>query len=164
MKHTVTLLCIIYPLFLCAQTVNHFENESSKWFVADTYPNADQQNPNFVQTTTTVYGFEGDSATQGELWLKTYSSADPAFLTGLEYEGLIRYSDGYVMFQDASHTVDTIYNFNLEVGDSMLFDFYDMYSEYLEVEAVDSVEINSQMFKRLSFAEPTVIQAFTDLK
>lgn len=164
MKQTLVLFCIVCPSFLFAQTVNHFENENSRWFVADTYPNANEQNPSFVQTTTMVYGFEGDSTTQGEQWFKTYSSTDSAFITGLEYEGLIRYSNGYVMFQDTTHTVDTIYNFNLEVGDSMLFNFYDMYPEYLEVVSVDSVEINSQMFKRLTFAEPTVIQAFTDLK
>tara|TARA_R110000868_G_C10783245_1_gene755681 strand:+ start:43 stop:960 length:918 start_codon:yes stop_codon:yes gene_type:complete len=163
MKQTLTLLCIVCPFILFAQTANHFENESSRWFVADTYPNGNQQNPSFVETMTTVYGFQGDTTIQSEQWFKMYSSSDTSFTTNLEYQGLLRAENGYVFFQDTTSTVDTLYNFNLEEGDSVLYVFYDTYPEYLEVVDVDSVEINSQMFKRLRFREPTVIQAFTEL-
>ncbi|MCF8461046.1 MAG: T9SS type A sorting domain-containing protein [Flavobacteriales bacterium] len=154
MKHTLTLLYIICPLFLCAQTVNHFENSTSKWFVADTYPNGNQQNPSFVQTTTTVYGFAGDTTIQGELWFKTYSSSDTSFTTGLEFQGLLKADDGYVVFQDPTNAIDTLYNFNLELGDSVLYNFWGQNEEYIYVVDIDSIPINGEMYKRLSFDEP----------
>jgi len=154
MKQTLTLLYIICPLFLCAQTVNHFENESSRWFVADTYPNGNQQNPSFVETVTTIYGFQGDTTVQGEQWFKTYSSFDTTFITSLEYQGLIREENGYVLFQDTTSAIDTLYNFNMELGDSVLYNFWGQNEEYIHVVDIDSVPINGEMYKRLSFDEP----------
>lgn len=154
MKQILLLSFIVCPLFLTAQTVNHFENESAKWFVADTYPNANQQNPTFVQTTTTVYGFLGDTTVQGEQWFKTYSSLDTTFTTNLEYQGLVREENGYVFFQDTASSVDTLYNFNMELGDSVLYNFWGQNEEYIHVVEIDSVPINGEMYKRLSFDEP----------
>lgn len=154
MKQILAVISIVCPLFLTAQTVNHFENESSIWFVADTYPNGNQQNPSFVETVTTVFGFQGDTTIQGEQWFKTYSSLDSTFTTNLEYQGLLREDNGYVFFQDTTSALDTLYNFNLEVGDSVLYNFWGQFEEYIHVAEIDSVPINGEMYKRLSFDEP----------
>jgi hypothetical protein len=154
MKQTLVLFCIVCPFFLFAQTVNHFENESSKWFVADTYPNGNQQNPSFVETSTKVYGFQGDTTIQNEQWFKTYSSSDMSFTTNLEYQGLLRAENGYVFFQDTTSATDTLYNFNMELGDSVLYNFWGQNEEYIHVVDIDSVPINGEMYKRLSFDEP----------
>jgi hypothetical protein len=161
MKQTLTLICIVCPFFLFAQTANHFENESSRWFVAESYGNGNPQNPSFIETVTTVYGFQGDTIIGGETWLKMYSTPDSSFSANLEYEGLINSSDGFVVFQDTASTTDTIYNFNLTLGDSFLFDF-GFETEYIDIIEVDSVEINGEMYKRLSFDEPEGPNAFTN--
>jgi hypothetical protein len=160
MKQIVVLFCIVCPSFLFAQTVNHFENENSRWFVTESYIHANLQNPSFVDTVTTIYGFQGDSVLSNETWFKMFSTTDTTFTNNLEFQGLLRSSNGLVIFQDTASTVDTLYDFNLEVGDSMLFNFYDMYLEYLKVETVDSIEINSQMFKQIHFSEPLILSAF----
>lgn len=61
MKTTILLSILLLPTILLGQVINHFDNSDSKWNVAKTYPAANQQNPNFVATTTTVYGFQGDT-------------------------------------------------------------------------------------------------------
>lgn len=154
MKRLIFLFFAVCPLFITAQVVNHFQNSTSKWFVADTYPNANQQNPSFVETSTTVYGFQGDSIDQGTQWFKTYSSSDSAFTTNLEYQGLLREENGYVFFQNATGSTDTLYNFNLELGDSVLYNFWGQFEEYIHVVEIDSVSINGEMYKSLSFDEP----------
>ena len=161
MKPTLVLLSIFCPLLLAAQTVDHFDNESSRWFVAESYGNANPQNPSFIETVTTVYGFQGDTLLGGESWLKMYSTTDSSFSSNLGFEGLIRSTDGFVLFQDTSSSTDTLYNFNLELGDSVLFDF-GFETEYIDIIGVDSIEINSQMVKRLTFDEPEGPNAFTN--
>jgi hypothetical protein len=48
------------------------------------------------------------------------------------------------------------------VGDSVLFDLYGMYPEWLQIIEVDSIQINGQEYKRQKFAEP-VLNAFDQL-
>lgn len=162
MKQTLTLLCIVCPLFLFAQTVNHFENESSKWSVTESYLNNNQQNPNWVDTVTTVYGFQGDTTVNNESWFKTYSSIDITFTTNLQFHGLLRSTNGLVIFQDTTSTIDTLYDFNMELGDSILYDF-DYELAYIKVIEVDSIPINGQMFKRMRFSEPLIPTPFANV-
>lgn len=163
MKRILATLLIIYPLLLSAQTVDHFASESSKWFVAESYGNGSPQNPSFIETVTTVYGFNGDTLIGGDTWLKMYSTSDSSFTANLEYEGLIHSENGVVLFQDTANMIDTLYDFNLEVGDSVLYDFYGMVDEYIEVIDADSISINGEMYNRLAFDEPQQPQAFTNL-
>ena len=76
MKIKILLTILTFPMLLFGQVTSHFNNLDSKWNVAKTYQNANMQNPNFVATTTTVYGFQGDTLINSDLWFKLYSTSD----------------------------------------------------------------------------------------
>src|SRR5574344_1499391 len=162
MKTTIIVSIILLPSILWGQVINHFDNLDTKWNVAKTYPAANQQNPNFVATTTTVYGFQGDTLINSEQWFNLYSSSDSLFQSNLSYRGLLREENNKVFYLDTLNQLDTLYDFSLNVGDSVLFDLYGMYPEWLQVINVDSIQINGDYYKRLKFAEPT-INAFDEL-
>lgn len=162
MKTTIIFTILLLPSFLWGQVINHFDTLDSKWNVAKTYPAATQQNPTFAATTTTVYGFQSDTIINSERWFKLYSTIDSTFQSNLLYRGLIRQENNKVFYLDTLNQLDTLYDFSLNVGDSVLFDLYGMFPEWLKVISVDSIQINSVFYKRLKFEEPT-IQAFDDL-
>ena len=162
MKTTIIFSILLLPSIILGQVINHFDNLDSKWYVAKTYPAANQQNPNFVATTTTVYGFQGDTLINSEQWLKLYSTSDSLFQSNLLYRGLLREENNKVFYLDTLNQLDTLYDFSLNVGDSILFDLYGMYPEWLQVINVDSIQINGDYYRRLKFEEPT-IQAFDEL-
>lgn len=162
MKTTILISILLLPVILFGQVINHFDNLDSKWNVAKTYPAANQQNPNFVATTTTVYGFQGDTIINSQQWFKLYSTSDSMFLSNLLYRGLLREENNKVFYLDTLNQIDTLYDFSVNVGDSVLFDLYGMYPEWLKVVNVDSILINGDYYRRLKFAEPT-IQAFDEL-
>lgn len=153
---SILLSILLLPTILLGQVINHFDNLDSKWNVAKTYPAANQQNPNFVATTTTVYGFQGDTLINSEQWFKLYSTSDSLFQSNLSYRGLLREENNKVFYLDTLNQLDTLYDFSLNVGDSVLFDLYGMYPEWLQVINVDSIQINGDYYRRLKFEEPSI--------
>ncbi len=154
MKTISIIFLFSLPSLLWGQIVNHFENTDSKWHVAKTYPAATQENPTFVATTTTVFGFQGDTTINSKQWLKLYSTNDSLFQSNLNYRGLIRSEDHHVFYLDTLNQLDTLYDFSLTVGDSTIFNFAGMPPVWLQVTDVDSVQMNGEFYKRLQFAEP----------
>ncbi|MDO9512101.1 MAG: T9SS type A sorting domain-containing protein [Bacteroidales bacterium] len=163
MKTTIILSILLLPSILWGQVINHFDHVDSKWNVATTYPAGNPQNPNFVATTTTVFGFQGDTLINSEQWFKLYSTNDSLFQNNLLYRGLLREENNQVFYIDTLNQLNTLYNFSLNVGDSVLFDLDNgMYPEWLQVVNVDSIQINGDYYRRLKFAEPTMT-AFDEL-
>lgn len=153
MKKLFTLLLIILTSIGFAQNSITFDDPDASWNVASTYPNANPQNPNFVETTTKVYGFMGDTLIGSELWTKIYFTPDSNFISDFTYLGNIKEDNGFVIFMDTLNSTDTIYNFNLQPGDSVAYDF-GFGIDYLKVEIIDSIEINGEFYKRFHFEEP----------
>jgi hypothetical protein len=160
MKTKFLLFILTIPTLIFGQVTNHFDNLDSKWNVAKTYPNGNMQNPNFVATTTTVYGHQGDTLINGDLWFKLYSTSDSLFQNNLVFKGLTRTANNRVLFLDTSNQLDTLYDFNISLGDSVLFNLYGQYPEKIPVINIDSIQINGQFYRRFHFAEPTLINAF----
>ncbi len=157
MKSIIIFSVFMFPTLLWGQTVNHFDNLDSKWNVAKTYPAGNQQNPNFVATTTTVFGFQGDSLINNEQWFKLYSTNDSLFKNNLIYRGLTRSDNDLVLYRNTLNQLDTIYNFNLQMGDSVLFNLYGgMHPEWLPVIVIDSIQLNGEYYRRFKFAEPGI--------
>jgi len=129
MKTTILLSMFLIPSILLGQAINHFDDIDSKWNVAKTYPAANQQNPDFVATTTTVYGFQGDTLIDNELWFKFYSTSDSMFQSDLLYHGLLRVENNKVFYLDTLNQLDALYDFSLNVGDSVLYDLNGMFPE-----------------------------------
>jgi hypothetical protein len=162
MKTAIIFWILLLPSILWGQITNHFNNSDSKWHVAKTNPAGNQLNPSFVATTTSVFGFQDDSTLNNEQWLKLYSTNDSLFQNDLVYRGLLRAENSKVFYLDTLNQLDILYDFSLSVGDSVLFDLYGMYPEWLQVIDVDSIQINGDYYRRQKFAEPT-IQAFDEL-
>lgn len=162
MKTLMIFLVLLLPTILSGQVINHFDNLDSEWNVAKTYPDGNQQNPNFAATTTTIFTFQGDTVVNGEQWFKLYSATDSSHQDDLLYRGLLREDNSRVLYIDTLDQLDTLYDFNVSVGDSVEFELNGTTPEWLEVINVDSIEINGALYKRIKFEEPTV-QAFDKL-
>ena len=160
MKSKILLVILIFPILVLGQITNHFDNLNSKWNVAKTYPNGNMQNPNFVATTTKIYGFQGDTLLNSEQWFKMFATSDSLFLSNLTYLGLTRTSNNRILFIDTLNQVDTLYDFNLNIGDSVLFNLFGSAPEKIPIINIDSIQINGNFYKQFHFAEPTVINAF----
>lgn len=156
MKTKIILSILLLPSIVFGQVINHFENLDSKWNVAKTYPNANQQNPNFVETKTTIYGFQGDTIVNSEQWFKLYSTNDSLFQNNLLYRGLLRAENSKVFYLDTLNQLDTLYDFSLNVGDSVLFDLFLLHPEWLEITSIDSIQINGNYYRRQKFEEPSI--------
>lgn len=59
--------------------------------------------------------------------------------------------------------LDTLYNFNLKLGDTALFNLSGNQSVWLPIILIDSIQINDQFYKRFKFAEPKGHNAFDKL-
>jgi len=155
MKTILFYLLFLIPCLIFGQFENHFENQDSKWSVTRTYPYGIPTNPNLNLTETTIYGFQGDSMYNNQQWHKLYFTRDTLFINDLKYGGLLRTNNSFVLHLDTLNQIDTLYNFNLNVGDSNLFNLYGMFSEWLEVTKIDSIQIGSVFYKTIEFAEPS---------
>lgn len=162
MKTKAFYLFLFIPTFLFGQKANHFDNLDSKWNVAKTYPAANQQNPNFVATTTSIYGYQGDTLINNEQWFKLYSTNDSSFQQNFVYQGLTRSANNRILYLDENYKLDTLYDFNLNIGDSVLFNLNGMHPEKIPVTAIDSIQLNGEYYKRVKFAEP-ILNAFDEL-
>lgn len=164
MKQIITLLLTFSFLISFSQGTINFADPEATWNVAKTFPNGNPLDPWFIETTTTVYGFIGDTIIDNDLWLKLYQTSDSSFLNDLLFMGLVKEESGIVYFNDTLNNIDTLYNFNLKVGDSVLYNFYGMESEYLEIINIDSFEINNSFHKRYyieeSSLEPFYLEEF----
>ena len=151
-KHKLLSLFLFF-LYLVSygQSLDYFSSDSSRWYVRSIYPNANEQNPYFTETRTTVYGYQGDTLIDGVTWHKLFTSFDSSFVKSLNFIGYINSAQGIVLFQDRNFAIDTLYNFNLEVGDSALYRFDGSDSACITIQEVDSVQIDSLYHKRFIF-------------
>ena len=157
MKAQLLFLASLLPAVLFCQITNHFEQTDSRWNVAKSSAAGSMEDPSFVATRTTVYGFQGDSLFENDQWLKIYSTDDALFENNMTYRGLIRSEGDLVLYLDTLNQLDTLYNFGLTEGDSVLFNLYGENAEWLEIIEEGSIELNGEVYKTLKFEEPVMI-------
>lgn len=141
-----------------------FDDHLGMWFVARTFPEGNIQNPSFAATRTTRYFFNGATEFGGEIWLRLLAHHTWDGSPSSTYMGAVRQTGSLVLFLDTTLTVDTLYNFNLQVGDSMRYPDFGAPSPYLTVEAIDTVMIQDYPHRRYKFSEypQTLEDLFTD--
>lgn len=154
MRNFLLLSSVLFSLQSFSQAVNHFGDPFAEWYVAHVYPHGSPGNPSFVETRTTYYTFDGDSIINNQLWHKIYSAWDTNLSLASQYRGLIHSSDNIVLYKDPNGSLDTLYNFNLEVGDSVFFDLL-LFPQYIQIIEIDSILLNELYFKRFIFEEPS---------
>ena len=150
----ILLIVLVRPCF--SQTSIGFNNINATWNVASTFPAGDIQFPNFVSTKTIIYGFKGDTTMTSVLWNKMYVTGDSVFETSsnLKKVGYLRVVNKLVLFMDTAYKLDTLYNFNLNVGDSIMYNLA-LGNKYFHIINVDSVSVLNQNYKRLTFNKST---------
>ncbi len=136
-----------------SQKTISFVDQNATWNVANTYINASPEYPDFVESTTSVYGFIGDTLIGSKVWHRFYSTVDSVFSAGFFFHGFLREDNGLVIFSENFNSIDTIYNFNLQTGDSIFYPLHcdEETGNYLLVEKVDSINISGEYYKRFHF-------------
>jgi hypothetical protein len=156
MPLTIILMCVA----TCAlqnvqgQTIVRFDDGQGTWLVADTYPQANEQVPDFVGTTTLMYFYAGDTLIDGAVWGRMYAASTTGDPPAPVAQGLTRQVDGFVLYMDGTGVIDTLYDFNLQVGDSMHY-VSDLYDTYLTITTIDSVLVNTAYHKVFHFNDYT---------
>lgn len=153
MKTIFTLFISLLGLTLFGQTTNLFNDASSRWFVINIYPHPDSSHPSFVETRTIVYGTNGDTIINGSVWEKISYTLDSSFSGNFHFKGCVRDSGGIVYYKKSPNIVYTLYNFNLQVGDSVWYNF-SLNAQYIYVNSVDSILVNGEYHKRIFFEDP----------
>lgn len=123
------------------------------------------QFPNFASTTTKTFGYAGDTLVNGLPWRKIFSTNDSDFVASINKNlmGYVREDNNLVFYMDTLFNSDTLYNFNLQAGDSFQFNVWGFCSVFITVLNVDSLLINGTYFRRFFFAEPNCPSALTVL-
>jgi len=161
MKKIVLIVLISISIRALSQLTSHFSSPAAKWNVVTSYPHANEQNPSFVEQITKVYGFIEDTIIASNSWLKIFEASNQEFTQNLGLLGAVREVNGFVLFNDLlGNPVDTIYNFNLNLGDSVEFNFSGVI-EKIPIIEIGVIELNGEYFSTFAFAEPTGLNAFT---
>ncbi len=153
MKTILLFLISILPLAALCQPIDHFANPDSRWHVATIYPNGSIDDPSFIQTTTRIYGFSGDTLIDGQDWLRMVSTADADFADGFLFEAFVRSEGDIVLAYRYAQGVDTLYDFSMEIGDSLNYDF-EFTSAGLLLEQTSEVELLGASYGLFEFGEP----------
>jgi hypothetical protein len=141
-----------------------FDDPLGMWYVARTYPEGNIQNPNFAATRTTRYFFSGTMNFAGETWNLLHAQHTWDGSPFSTFQGAVRQVGGLVLFLDTLNVIDTLYNFNLQVGDSVRYPDFGALSPYLTVESIDTVMIAGYPHRLYHFSEypQTLEDVFTD--
>jgi len=154
MKKIIIILSIIFIGITNVSSQVSFSEVGNKWYVLNTYPNGTVQDPEFVETTTTIYGNMGDSIINTETWMKIGSTKDSSLaIANYTYLGVTKVVQDYIQFiENGSNSIDTIYDFNLNIGDSVFYSFDQGFlSTYLYVDSIDNVLVGGVNHKRIFF-------------
>lgn len=125
MRNLATILTLLIPSMLTGQTIDHFADSTARWNVANSELATTREFPSRIRVETTNYGFRGDTVINGKQWLRMVATKDTAFSENLKLQGYIRSQGPVVLYQglDLSKKPDTLYDFSLEVGDSIQYRF-----------------------------------------
>lgn len=142
---------------LHGQAVVTFDDADATWLVARTFPQGSIQDPDFAGTTTSTYFYDGDTLIDGSLWQRMHALPTWGNAQEPHYLGATRQAGNIVLFSDTLGNVDTLYNFALEVGDTMRFgvpgsDFMDS----LRVDSIGQILIQGVAHKVFHFSLSTV--------
>lgn len=152
MRLIATVIAITALLRADGQTPIRFDGTTNRWYVADSHPQGNIDNPNFIATTTLHYFLNGDSLVGVDSWGKIFAQDTTGTPTTPTLNGLVRQPGDVVLHLDVQGILDTLYDFRLQVGDSFRYvsDFYDT---YLPVVQVDSILILGAHHKIIRFGE-----------
>jgi hypothetical protein len=151
--YTVVLLLLVASFLGNSQNTVSFIIPDSQWSVAKTYPNGNPQFPGFIETRTEIFGFIGDTIINQTLWHKYYSTYDIDFQSEFTLEAYLSEENGFVFAMHPDLEIDTLYNFNIQPGDSICYDF-GFGLIYLKIVNMDSLLIGEVYHKRFHFEEP----------
>jgi hypothetical protein len=122
MKRAILLFAILTWFSLIAFSQN-FISENKQWNVRLSF---------FMSPSMEIYVIDGDSIYNSMVYKKMWMSYDST-LSGLMYQGLVREENNVVYYVPPNGTEGILYDFNLEVGESVFLT--NMFCTDLEIEA-----------------------------
>lgn len=157
MKNIIFYFFILIPFVGFNQITNHFESTYSKWYVASNFINANQENPSHLGVKTKIWQLEGDTLIDGVVWSKLVMY-DDTLTNENDFKGYLK-SEGNKVFykENATDNQQLIYDFDIEVGDSVEYAFKignDEYLAWLELIEISTININGGSYKKFTFSEP----------
>lgn len=149
MKTLVFFSFTLMGLFSAQAQVNGFMSTTARWHVAET-SSANVQA--FLETWTTTFGTIGDTLVSGVPWQRIVSSTDPTLNADVVDLGFVR-QEGEVVLHWVPGTVpDTLYDFGLQVGDSVGYLFAD-FTGYIHLVAIDTVWLDGFAHRHFHFSD-----------
>ena len=139
-------------------TTVRFDDPDAIWHVADTRPQGGPQDPSFIATTTTRYFYAGDTTIAGETWRRMWAQATTDPPPTALFEGLVRQVNDLVLFMDTLATLDTLYDFGIQIGDSVRYTMQGLADLYLNVVSLDSLLIQDVYHKVIQFDTSDALQ------
>ena len=151
-KSLVILLFCACSFSLHAQQYFPFVEEGKTWSELNMFqfPTPD---PFETSYSTLTFKLAGDTLEDGKIWKKLFTTNEDPIQGNWDMD--------YSLYREENHRVykysnlitgeELMYDFTLEVGDSV---FYDGFNYWFYVIGVDSVEVNGAMHKRIQFDYP----------
>lgn len=155
----ITLIIFLLLINILSYSQN-FNSSEIQWNVSSLHINASPNYPSNVDTLTQVFGYQNDTIIDDHIWHNVYRADDEAFTENLIPLGILRQEAEIVYFIDTNNTNHQVYNFNLSVGDSVLYFEGLMESDYIYVDYIDSIIINGVYKKQMHF-EQSILPPFT---
>ena len=83
-------------------------------------------------------------------------TSDSLFQNKLTYVGATLVDNDQILLRDTLNQLDTLYDFSLNIGDSVFYTINGADQEWIDVIAIDSIQLNGSYYKRFHFDEPAV--------
>lgn len=106
----------------------------------------------FLETWTTSYGTIGDTLVAGVPWQRIVSSTEPTLNVDVVDLGFVRQEGSVILHWVPGTAPDTLYDFGLQVGDSVGYMFAD-FTGYVHLMAIDSVWLDGFPHRRFHFSD-----------
>jgi hypothetical protein len=130
------------------QTIKAFNDSTSIWYVADTYPNGNINNPSFIETSTLEYSIGSDTLIIGNSWHELLFLDHRDSTTSVL--GHVRQDGDHGLFRSVGNSIDTLYDYAAQVGDSVVSTGGGYYPT-LHVVKVDTVQLMGVFHRRIAF-------------
>lgn len=128
-----------------------FDALGARWYVADTYPQATEQEPGFIGTHTMHYYYNGTTTIEGGTWHTLWAQATINMPPPPVMQGHVRQVGEHVLFLDPAGVQHTLYDFSIPMGGTVHYQLPGDLELDLTVIAIDSLLIQDVYHKVIQF-------------
>lgn len=156
-KFICVLVLTAFSLTVNAQQYFPFVEEGKTWAELNVFQMPIPISP--ITYTTKTFRLEGDTLVNGKIWKKHFMTNEDPQLGNWVFEGYLYREEDQKVYQnrDILTGEKMLYDFALNVGDSLFIEDGLPFDYWIHVVNVDSVEVNGTFRKRIQFDYPDEI-------